>query len=166
MPLSGAAKNLQTATGVVNIGSAAAPSANQVLTATSSTAATWQAAGGGVMTLLVAASGETTIATAENVSTVAISGLTAKDTIVIYLNLISVTAQTAGPMLYNDTDSVNIVALNAGSAIAGGERFQGTANIRQSQAGDTTIHGVSIGMKATTIRGIEASATFTTAWTG
>lgn len=47
MPLSGAAKNLQNATGVVNISSSAAPSANQVLTATSATAATWQTPAGG-----------------------------------------------------------------------------------------------------------------------
>jgi len=42
MPLLGAAKNLQTTTGIVNVSESAAPSANQVLTATGATTATWQ----------------------------------------------------------------------------------------------------------------------------
>lgn len=41
------ATDLRTTTGVVNVSAAAAPSAGQVLTATSGTAATWQTPGGG-----------------------------------------------------------------------------------------------------------------------
>src|SRR3990167_7221529 len=58
------------------------------------------------VTLLKANSGTTTSAVAENVDTVAISGLTAKDTLLVYVTWEAVTAQTASVLLYNSTDSV------------------------------------------------------------
>lgn len=70
MPLSGAATDLQTKTGIVNVSSANAPSSGQVLTATGATAATWQTSAGGSVTYnsestsrdLSTASGNQTIA--------------------------------------------------------------------------------------------------------
>jgi len=47
-PSPDAARSLKTASGEVAIASAAAPAVGEVLTATSATAATWQASGGGV----------------------------------------------------------------------------------------------------------------------
>jgi len=52
MPLSSKIANaLKSATTVVNVSRATAPSADQILTATSATAATWQAAGGATRTV-------------------------------------------------------------------------------------------------------------------
>ena len=84
---------------------------NQVLTKNSSTDldlkwATPSGGGGGVMTLLKANSGTDATPSATNVDTVAITGLTAKDTLLIILDLESVIHDTATPVLYSSTDSV------------------------------------------------------------
>ncbi len=124
------------------------------------------------MTLLKASNGTTTNASAENVDTVSISGLTAKDTIVIYLNGDAVTQQTASVLLYNSTDAVTMKTLSfgGGTAWTAGQQAIGTITVRQSQSSATNIYTMSSGAKGTlseTNGTPDANAsTFTTAWTG
>lgn len=94
----------------------------------------------GAMTLLKASSGTNSSAGATNLDTVAISGLTAKDTIIIYYNL-DVTGFVASQMsLYNDTDAVTICNISR-STVAAGTAAGYIAIIRQQQSSPTKIFG-------------------------
>lgn len=123
------------------------------------------AGGSALMTLLKANSGTTTNAAAENVDTIAITGLTAKDTLVVYATLASVTQQTANAgILYNVTDSVTVTS---GPTIASGVSSQLVHTVRQAQVGATTVLGGTVGATTAPASVNEVNArTFTTAWTG
>ena len=121
--------------------------------------------------LLKANSGTDTSNGATSVDTFAMaSGLTAKDTLLIYVDLASVTQATATPILYNATDAVTLVNLQPSGTtnIAAGETWGGTARIRQAQAGATSVmtqHLISSGASGG-VNGQGLLATVTTAWTG
>ena len=114
-------------------------------------------------------SGTTTNAAAENVATVAVSGLTAKDTLVVELTLEAVTQQTAGVLLYNSTDSVALCdVIDSGlGAMAAGREMIGTYRARQLQSAATAVmsHG-HYGQENNTYSLTQALTTFTTNWTG
>ena len=116
---------------------------------------------------LRANSGTTTSAAAENVDTVAISGLTAKDTLKVVVTWEAVTQQTAAVQLYNATDSVKISECWGGSGTLGaGETGIVEMTIRQVQSAATAIRAVGLAAVNTT-GNIEAEgSTFTTNWTG
>jgi hypothetical protein len=120
--------------------------------------------------LLKANSGTTTTATAENVDTVAISGLTAKDTLFIYYTMESVTQATANPRFYNDTDAVLIAQVNNRLAISAGGKLIGHAQAMQAQSAATRVFGIAtdinFGVADTTLLGSAHDVTFTTNWTG
>lgn len=121
------------------------------------------------MTLLKANSGTDTTAAATNLDTIAISGLTAKDTLKVYVTIGSTTAATGAPRIYNSTDSVDMLV--SGSGVTAGTIFELDATIRQRQTGNTKV--VSSGLYSandavsnanSTMR--HTQSTFTTAWTG
>jgi hypothetical protein len=116
---------------------------------------------GSPLLLLKATSGTTTQATPQNVDTIALSGLTAKDTLLIVVNVIPVTQPTASLDLYNSTDSVTICQVTAGLDVPGTMRA-GMEIVRQGQAGATTVDALAIKGSATAA----TESTFTTAWTG
>lgn len=122
------------------------------------------------VTLLKAGSGTTTNASAENVDTIAISGLTAKDSLYVVVTLESVTQQTSVPQLYNATDSVQIGTWSDGgtTSVAAGEKKVGTSVVAQMQAAATQILVLNTG--AAVVSGTHSAyasqPTFTTAWTG
>ena len=123
--------------------------------------------GSGVQTLLTASSGSTTTATAENVATVAISGLTAKDTLLIYYTMKTLVQPTANPQFYNSTDSVVLAKSQSGNGlVVANLHFQGSALIRQAQTGNTEVVGSTVDGYSTFIGGHNENATVTTVWTG
>lgn len=111
--------------------------------------------------LLKANSGSTTNAAAENVDTVAISGLTARDTLLVVGTLASVTQATASPVIYNSTDGVSINSIVA-NPFAAGAQSAFTCHIAQFQSGATAV-----GSQGLSVDGARnGTATFTTNWTG
>ena len=120
---------------------------------------------GGSMVLLRANSGTDTNAAATNVDTIAITGLTAKDTLIVYVTVAAVTQQvaTAG-ISYNSTDGVNVAS---SPTIAAGVSGQYIHTARQSQAGATTVLGSNTGATSAPAGVNEINVrTFTTNWTG
>lgn len=173
------ANGLKSATTIVNVSAATAPSSGQVLTATSSTAATWQAAGGSsVLTLLTtsAGSGTSTNVLANNLATCSISGLTALDQLEIRITLDAATAGTGTAQLYSSTDSLTIMDLMAGgSSLTVNSDYHGTANLMPNQRDNKTYltNIVEVGGAAPTGGGQTGSSTsrygsyaLSTAWTG
>lgn len=124
----------------------------------------------GTMLLLRANSGSSTNAAAENVDTVAISGLTAKDTLIVYYTLQAVTQQTTTITLYNSTDSVVFSDLNSQAglgALTAGQNIISESLSRQSQDAATAVYNFVSGYKTSnTSVGNAQAATFTTNWTG
>lgn len=119
--------------------------------------------------LLKANSGTTTNTSAENVDTVAITGLTAKDTILVYATLAAVTQPAGNVDLYNNTDSVSILRVaTAASDLQAGDKTITTSTLRQLQAAATDIAGHTQGKDIIGDTAINNSnnATFTTNWTG
>lgn len=118
------------------------------------------------MTLLHASSGTDASAAATNVDSVAISGLTAKDTLLIYWTLVAVTQATTTPgVLYNDTDGVSVS--NPAVVLAAGTTAQGTVTARQAQAGATKVVGHAVAStSAPNTYNVLTTANFTTNWTG
>lgn len=121
----------------------------------------------GAMVLIGAGSGTSIAAGATNVDTCAITGLTAKDTLLVYATIISDAQDTASPALYNSTDSVQITSLSgAGTAVAD-VNFSLMAAIRQNQRNNTDVSGVvSSGRDSGSSAVVAGHAIFTTAWTG
>jgi hypothetical protein len=121
------------------------------------------------MTLLKAGSGTSTAVGATNVDTIAISGLTALDTLVIYATLESTTAGTADPQIYNVTDSQKWidVFLDTAPNMAANSSGSMTIEIRQRQSGSTSIAAFNYGLDVSNIfTGDWNRVTTTTAWTG
>jgi len=115
------------------------------------------------MTLLVASSGSTSSTSAENLSTVALSGLTAKDTILVYYSSTAVTQNAGAVELYNSTDSV--VLADLGNPASGDSR-KGQAQLHQAQVGSTTVDSSSQRVGSGGISGVTAQVSVTTAYTG
>lgn len=130
-------------------------------------APTAPATAGASMVLLKANSGTDTGAGAVNVDTIALTGLTAKDRLIVWVGAVSVTQATAGLLLYNSTDGVTLVQLDAGSPIAAGETLLApNANLEQSQASNVTIWGFYSGRTSVGARQNLTIATVTQIWTG
>ena len=147
-------------------GTARLNSSNSTVASLNVTGATTIAGRPVAMTLLYANSGTDTSAGAANVDTVAISGLTAKDTLLVYFDMEAVTQAVASPVLYNSTDSVQIAVL--GTSMGAGGFRDGTTRIRQSQRGATLVNAISVGSAAGTAAAMTdgTQSTFTTNWTG
>lgn len=117
------------------------------------------------MMRLTANSGTDNSAGATNVDTVAITGLTAKDLLLVKMTAISVTQATANIGLYNNTDGVAL--LTAVASLAAGATFMGTFDAAQSQASATSIDALVKGKDTVpTVYDQIAVVAFTTAWTG
>ena len=148
----------------------AAGTATHVLTSNGAGAApTFQAAGGGSpMTLLVADSGSSgTISSAPlEFDNVAITGLTAKDTLKIFLTMEDTVQGTSGVALTNSTDSVSLTG-DLGNIITNAEA-QFEINIRQAQSAATKIITTFYGHldNNSTEEDGQVTATFTQNWTG
>lgn len=117
-----------------------------------------------IYTLLKANSGTDTNAAAANVDTVAISGLTAKDTLEIFVSAGSTTQLTATVILQNSTDAVTLQS--SGGQIDAGGVLQMHALVRQRQTAATAI----LSFVSQSRNGINTvndnTPAFTTAWTG
>lgn len=143
----------------------AAITAGSNITVTNGAGVITIAAASSAMTLLKANSGTDTAAGATNVDTIAITGLTAKDLLLVKVDAISMTQATANIGLYNSTDSV---ALNtAVASLAAGATTMLTFDVAQSQASATTIWTRGEGKDTVpTVYGTIVIATFTQNWTG
>jgi hypothetical protein len=123
----------------------------------------------GLQTLLHAGSGTNTAAGATNVDTVAITGLTAVDTLLIYATLESTTAGTGDPQIYNVTDSQKWIDVFLDTAPNMGANNNGSMAIviRQRQSGSTSLSLFNYGLDISNIfTGDWNRITPTTAWTG
>lgn len=124
----------------------------------------------GVPVLLQANSGSTTSTSAENVDTIAITGLTAKDTLLVKVTWEAVTQASTSIALYNSTDSVTLVDINDQAGLgnfAAGREAIWDINARQLQSAATAVMSMSRGHNdANASYSTGANATFTTNWTG
>ena len=128
----------------------------------------------GKLQLLKANSGTTTSASAENVDTYAMaSQLTALDTLYVSVRMSSLTQATAAHLLYNSTDSANIVHFQTDgvSGMAAGEFTASELWIRPDQSATTMFHAMGstfTGSGTGTGAGaaIHGRVSQTTAWTG
>lgn len=150
-------------------------SSGQVLTvATAGSTSTpnvlkWGAGATSQVVLLKANSGTDSNAAATNVDTFAITGLTAKDQLLVNVTCKSVTQATNGVALYNNTDGVVIVApLSIGGGSPGINEYAIANNtIMQAQAGATSVVGLTTGVASVVGVLTKANtATFTTNYTG
>jgi hypothetical protein len=121
--------------------------------------------------LLYANSGTNTSAVAANVDTVAISGLTVKDSLYVIVRVSSVTQATATPMLYNNTDAVSISELGTTAPLGAGNYQAGQYTIAVDQSAATAVivvgtNGEQVGTGTNVAESIFSRSTFTTAWTG
>jgi hypothetical protein len=114
------------------------------------------------MTLLKAGSGNYISTSAGNLDTVAISGLSANDTILIYFTVSQQVQSSLNLYLYNDTDSVEITA-SGQSNMTVGTKGVNTIVIRQDQESSTKIDSSEIRIDTATYF---LQSTFITAWTG
>lgn len=122
--------------------------------------------------LLKANSGTDTNASATNVDTVAISGLTVKDTIEVTVFLEAITQATATPTLHNSTDSVKVAELYASGGTNGNIGATGIATgktiLINAQNALTRVLGTSMILTnggASALNDV-TDATFTQNWTG
>jgi hypothetical protein len=93
--------------------------------------------GGGSMTLLASGSGTVPYNTASNVDTVAISGLTNLDTLVVYTSITPQGNDDGNWHLYTTTDSQLIVRVDPGFAI-GADWSESSTIVRASPTASTT----------------------------
>lgn len=126
--------------------------------------------GAAALTLLRAASGTSTAAGATDVDTVAISGLTALDRILIEFEAESATQLTAVPLVRNVTDAVSLSSLDFNQNIAAGAFTSGNIVIAQRVAGPTIVRSTTNNVRGPgTVSPAIADvvhATFATNWTG
>ncbi len=138
-----------------------AGSSGQILTSNGASAApTWEDAATPAQytTLLGTGSGTTTSVAAENVDTIAISGLTALDTLMVYFSFSSITQDTDVPQLYSTTDSGILTYLNeTGAAATADLQYFGDALIMTTQHDSTVYNAVSRLVKPTAAGGNDAS---------
>lgn len=146
---------------------------NELVTAINLSTATL--ANGLALQLLKANSGTDTSAGATNLDTYAMaSQLTAKDTLLVFVEMEAVTVAVVTPMLYNSTDSLALTHLIGSNAaapgnIAAGEKYIGQSVIGNAQSAVTAVFGVSVGKILDANRSMDGtgvSASFATNWTG
>lgn len=117
-------------------------------------------------TLLKAGSGTSTAAGATDVDTIAITGLTAKDTIKVEVFLQSVTQNTAQCSLRNTTDGVNFCFCSPSPLATTVPAVLGESIIRQQVSGTTAFTACFQGMSDTSTRFDNFSnGTITAGWT-
>jgi len=119
------------------------------------------------LALLRAHSGTDASAGATTVDSIAISGLTAADRLLVEYALQSDAQPTAQPLLYNVTDTVSLSDLSA-SPLAAGVPAAGVRTVLQ-QAQDAATHVLSVAEWADSspTSGVSVvNATFVTPWTG
>lgn len=132
----------------------------------------------GTMVLLKANSGTNTNVSNTNVDTVSISGLTAKDTLLIIFNMSSLTQNTAVVKFRNSTDNKDLAVTKQGNALTAGNSNNGQVWIGQEQHSSTVVsanlvnldgNGLATGggtQSAPTAGAFNMSQAVTTAWTG
>lgn len=172
--------NTNITTGVLTLGANVVANTSTVLVGNSSvntsiTAGTVKVNGLSLATILLKSnSGTTTNTSAENVDTIAISGLTAKDKLIVFFFIGTVTQSAAGASLYSSTDSKVLMNLTNGTTITAGSEYSGLISVQVDPAGTTLItsRGYQSANQPTTdsevfnlgVRG--GNATVTTPWTG
>lgn len=121
----------------------------------------------GGLTLLHQGSGTDTTATATTVDSFSVSGLTVKDTLLVWYNLESITQSTANVVLYQTTDPVTVVSMSGGSTITANLIMTGKAQIQARQGSTSALQAVAEGMNSSSAR-VDAynNPSYTTAWTG
>lgn len=126
---------------------------------------TWSAPSGsaGAMTLLHSGSGTSTVNPQGTVDSVAISGLTALDTLVIYGIFGSTTQNSDYVRLTNTTDSVIITQ---SATVTAGEVYIFNYTIRRRQTSTTAVTTIQTGGNVGNGTDTITASTFTTAWTG
>lgn len=122
----------------------------------------WGAGAAGAMSLLDTGSGTTTNAAAETVDSIALSGLTALDTIVVYFSYTSTTQDTAAPFLSHVTDSNGVITYltETGAAATADLQYFGHAIIMTTQHDNTIYNAVSHLVKPTASGGNASPAGF------
>lgn len=121
-------------------------------------------AGGGTLTLLKAGSGSSVSTTAETFDSIAITGLTALDTLKVYFTIEAVTQNDAGVHLRNTTDGVD---LSENINPAAGVSILFDVSARQLQGSATSVFWLnSRNSAANVLAGASAKVAFTTNWTG
>lgn len=93
----------------------------------------------GVPFLLKSNQGTSTNVAAHNVDTVAISGLTAKDRILVYLSCSALANTVTDVTLYSTTDAINLMSLLNTNGIAAGTSIGTQVILQQEQQDVTTI---------------------------
>jgi len=121
--------------------------------------------------LIVASSGTDTNAAATNVLTFTPASLTAKDRLLIFATVESLSQATTKPVIYNNTDGVEVIRLSfdGGSGdISAGAGKMGSVEVQQFQSAATKIGAVSR-MYTDASPGSRQdgsnTSTFTTPWT-
>lgn len=114
--------------------------------------------------LLKSGSGQTTSTSAETLDSVALSGLTALDTLLVFWNFAAVTQNSGNVELRNTTDDI---AVSSAINPAAGDKRIAVSVIRQAQDGATSIDWLSwFDSSGDVLTGAAARATFTQNWTG
>lgn len=123
------------------------------------------AGGSGALTLLKAGSGTTTNTIAENLDTVAISGLTALDYLYVVATFEAITQAYGALDAYNDTDTTRIGRLS--DAYAAGSVVSSIQYVVQSQNSTTNLFSYATELKIPSPNAFQSeNTTVTTAWTG
>lgn len=120
--------------------------------------------GGGSMTLLGSGSGTVNYAVNSNVDTIAISGLTNLDTLLVYFSLDPGGDDDGSWRLYTTTDSQTIVRVDPGFSIGTGYS-EGSSVLRASASANTTYIGTTTAGNASP-QLVSSRVTGLTDWTG
>lgn len=144
---------------------------NQVLTVSSTSGSTcvltWATPASGQTTLLKASHGSDTAAGATTVDSIAISGLTADDTIRVLLNMETSSQNTAQVNLYSVTDAQALVKLTPSPLATANPTCSGEAILKQRNGNSTNYSCIFQGMNAATTRFDDyENIGVATAWTG
>jgi hypothetical protein len=125
------------------------------------------------MTLLKANTGTSNNTSANNLDTIAITGLTAKDTLFVRYTLTATIAAGGTVALESDTDTLTLINVNAASPIGLNRSVGGTAYLTQEEQSSTGINATAsdvittIGEHTLTTGQISGySQATSTAWTG
>ena len=120
-----------------------------------------------VMTLLKAGTGSTTNASAETVDSIAISGLTNLDTLLITVSAFALTAATTNQwQLYHTAESLSIAPLVDGNDLAAGASLSSSVVLQQRPGTNTQYHYLVHSFSNATSRDTGGNNAFTAAWTG
>ena len=122
------------------------------------------------VTLLAAGSGTDTTEAEHTLATVAISGLDAKDSLLVIVTVSQITQAGTRILLRNDTDGVNFGTNTPGATIGAGSFVCGQFLVKQSQEGNTSIitHSIGDGSAEVATHAVSqhtATTPWTSAWT-